>query len=207
MSRTASATTQSNSTPELGRRLERVAALLGITPDDLLAEWESLAPPAGSEDPQITLTAGESDVLASAGVRVQPIPDFAERASTSTLEQLIQMQFDGLTTKQAAALLHVTEGRIRQRIAADHLFAVKGAGGEWRLPRWQFHGSHAIPGIADVLSAVPREWPPVAFERFMSSSNDTLVLGGESASPLQWLSEGGSPEVVAQLAAQLDIGL
>ncbi|MCX6461425.1 MAG: hypothetical protein NTZ03_14095 [Actinobacteria bacterium] len=201
------AAAHATSAPDLAARLERVAALLGTPAEQLLDEWESLAPPAGSHAPQSVLTQPESKALARAGVRVAPVPQFSERASTSTLEQVLQMQLDGYTTSEVAQLLHLTDGRIRQRIASDQLFAVKGAAGEWRVPRWQFHGRHTIPGLPQVLAAMPQEWPPIAIERFLSQPSDDLIVDGESASPIEWLSEGLSPEPVAALARQLDIGL
>jgi len=188
-------------------RLDRVASLLGASAEELLNEWEALAPPAGSHHPQSALSEPEARALARAGVRVAPVPALHDRASASTLEHLIQMRLDGLTTKEAAALLRLTEGRIRQRIAADLLFAVKGPGGEWRLPRWQFHGRHTIPGLSEVLAAVPRGWPPVAIERFLAEPTDELAVAGAPMSPLAWLSEGRDAGPVAALASQLDIGL
>ena len=61
------------------------------------------------------------------------------------------------------------------------------------LPRWQFTGGHTIPGLSWVVPAIPISLHPLAVDAFMTTANDDF--GGES--PVEWLTSGGDPALVA----------
>ena len=110
-----------------------------------------------------------------------------------------------LTTKEAANLLGVSEGRVRQRLQNRTLYGMK-SGRENRLPVFQFDGDHEVRGVGEVLKHVDRTVHPVALLNWFTSPNPDLQLyedehGG--ASPREWLLSGGSPAVLVPLAEVL----
>lgn len=110
-----------------------------------------------------------------------------------------------LTTSEAAALLDVSEGRVRQRLGEGTLYGVK-AGRENRLPAFQFGGGGEVPGIGRVVKAMRPGAHPVAAANFFSTPNPDLYLDEEeehSLSPRDRLLSGGDPGVLVPLVEEL----
>jgi len=112
----------------------------------------------------------------------------------------------GLSVAAVAAMLHVDESRVRQRLAKRTLYGVKLDGG-WRLPTFQFHADRLIPGIDAVLAALDPSLHPVTVYQWFTLPNVDLVLGGEPLSPHDWLLSGGDPAAVLPLATALGMPL
>ena len=111
----------------------------------------------------------------------------------------------GLTTRNAAERVGVSDSRIRQRLGEGALYGIK-AEEEWRLPAFQFAGVGLVPGIDRVFPRLPKSLNPVAVHRWFHTPNPDLEgLGGEGIglTPLEWLQAGNDPEIVAELAAAL----
>lgn len=109
-----------------------------------------------------------------------------------------------LTVAQAARRLRVTEGRVRQRLTArpPELYGLH-QGNQWLLPAFQFTRGGLVPGIGQVVAALPTTLHPVAVSHWLSADNPELEISGKLVSPLGWLSAGGSPQRVVELAENL----
>lgn len=106
---------------------------------------------------------------------------------------------------EAARLLGVSPGRVRQRLGKRTLYGMKTTRG-WRLPAFQFdldQPDHLVPGIGLVLAALSPDLHPVAVYNWLTSPDPDLSWQGQALSPLDWLRGGGSPAVAASLAAAL----
>lgn len=159
--------------------------------------------PEGIDRSSSAFTAQEVAVLHRGGFDLSPRgpsdPDIAARTAAS----LVLMEARAATVEEVAAALNVSRARIRQRALERSLYALR-EGDEWRFPRWQFddHG-RPIPGIARVVSELPRGVHPVAVWRFLSEPIPDLEISDQAVSPLQWLRGGGDPEPVAAIAREL----
>ncbi len=101
----------------------------------------------------------------------------------------------------------VNPSRVRQRLGGDprSLYGIK-EGKSWRVPKFQFIGRKPIPGMAEVLPALPRDLHPVEVQRWFSTPHPDLYLDPDErrpVAPLDWLRMGRPAEVVADLARNL----
>ena len=151
------------------------------------------------------LTASEVAVLRSGGLDPAQKPFGAHGDpllnGVITFAALIET---GLTTIQAAKVLHVSDARIRQRLQERTLLAIK-SGRSWKLPLFQFAGGGELPGWAQVAPKLPEGISPVAVERWLMLPNPDLVVGKDETptSPRAWLLEGRTAKTVAALVAGL----
>ena len=101
-------------------------------------------------------------------------------------------------------MLGVDVSRIRQRIRDRSLFGVEYEG-EWRLPRFQFERKKVLPGLAEVLAALPPGLNPLDVAMWFLQPNIDLEADEEKPvlSPRAWLLRGGLPSTVVQLARHL----
>jgi len=101
-------------------------------------------------------------------------------------------------------MLDVDVSRIRQRIRDRSLVGVEYEG-EWRLPRFQFERKKALPGLAEVLAALPAGLNPLDVATWFLEPNIDVEAdeAGTPVSPRAWLLHGGSPSTVARLARHL----
>jgi len=104
---------------------------------------------------------------------------------------------------EVAQRLGVDPSRVRQRIYARSLYAFKHRGG-WLVPAFQLEGPKLVPGIEVAVARLSPELHPVAVSRWFTTPSSDLVLGDDPASPIAWLSSGGPPVAVAQLAGSVD---
>jgi len=153
------------------------------------------------DEPGREFTRGEVEALSQGGLDLS-------RASgeglARTAARYAALRAVALTECEAAALLGVSESRVRQRIGERTLYAVR-AGRERRLPRFQFAGEGLVPNVGDVLREIPEDAHPLAVEGWFASPDPDLVFGeGEDPlSPRDWLLSGGSAEVLRPLAREL----
>lgn len=135
------------------------------------------------------------------GLRARP--DAVPSAAMLSIVHRNAEVFTGLTVAEAADLLGVTDSRVRQRITAHTLVAVKRRG-QHRLPRFQFTNSGEVPGWADVAAALPAYWTLLEIDGFLTTAQLDLVVHGDPVTPLTWLTLGQPTDAVIALLADAD---
>ena len=143
-------------------------------------------------------------MLASGGLDTSPLRAGEGEPLTETALEYARLLQSSLSVEQAAKLLGVNPSRVRQRLTGHPrtLYGIK-EGKAWRVPRFQFAGRKAVPGVAAVIGALPPDLHPVAVRRWLTTPHpDLRVDAGEArpVAPLEWLRTGRAPEVVADLA-------
>lgn len=189
----------------LSTRLEELASHVGAEPEELLEAFAHILAGVPHRDHVAphTLTAGEESEYRQAGGLHAELPDVHDRASTTTLQRRFTIARASLSTVDTARLLNVTDSRIRQRINAGTLRAVKYGRG-WRVLACQFADDREVPGIGRVVEAIPRDVPAVAVDTFLTTPSVDLPVADEAVSPRDWLLAGRDVDAVVELAADLD---
>jgi len=149
------------------------------------------------------LTEVEAAIARAGGLETGPVPSGKDPFLLG-IAAYANLTATGLTTRQAAGQLGVSDARIRQRILDGTLLAVR-EGRAWKLPLFQFADGRELPGWATICSALPDEVSPVALESWLVLPHSDLGVGREETpiSPRDWLLEGRPPEAVAALAEEL----
>lgn len=107
-----------------------------------------------------------------------------------------------LSVAEVAAMLHVDESRVRQRLAKRTLYGVK-LDGAWHLLTFQFADGRLIPGLERVLPALDPSLHPVGVYQWFTLPDCDLEIADEPRSPRDWLLHGEDAGVVVALAAAL----
>lgn len=156
-------------------------------------------------EPAGELSRGEAEAMGEGGLDLSP-PSLEEPDPLArTAARYAALLASSLTTAEAAGLLGVSEGRVRQRLGKRTLYGVK-AGRENRLPAFQFEGGGEVPGLGTVVRALRPGAHPVAVATFFASPNPDLYLDEEEdqpISPRDWLLSGGDPGGLVPLAEDL----
>jgi hypothetical protein len=148
------------------------------------------------------LSAGEVAALKSVGLNTDAWEEGAEhdplKQSIADYMALLETSY---TTSEAARYLGVDGSRIRQRLREHSLFGID-YDGEKRLPRFQFERKRVIPGLRDIISALPKDLNPLDVAEWFLSPNPDLEMGAndEPKSPREWLLKGEPVEAVVALA-------
>jgi hypothetical protein len=148
------------------------------------------------------LTAGEIDALESVGLSTAAWTGSAKQDplmhSIADYMALIETSF---TTSQAADYLKVDVSRIRQRLRERSLFGIE-YDGERRLPRFQFERKQVLPGLREVIGALPEHLNPLDVAEWFLSPNPDLELAEQDAplSPRGWLLHGEPVTAVVAIA-------
>lgn len=175
-------------------RLVRVSSRTGLSVEAVIAVLEK-----ATTDPQPSdVASAEQTALAAAGIH---LTDSTPETASTVLAGAAASQrlYDSaLTVEQAAQMLGVTAGRVRQRISAGVLAVVRRPEG-YLLPVWQFYDGKVVPHLNQVL-AVAGDVHPLTLQGFMTEPNPDLEVNGQIVSPRGWLISGGNPEQVAELA-------
>jgi hypothetical protein len=146
------------------------------------------------------LTAGEVDALQSVGLSTAKWTGAA--ASDPLMRSIgdyMALLETSLTTAEAARYLKVDVSRIRQRLRERSLFGID-YDGERRLPRFQFERKQVLPGLREVISALPEGQNPLDVAEWFLTPNPDLEFENRALSPRDWLLKGESVGVVVQLA-------
>jgi hypothetical protein len=149
-----------------------------------------------------TMTAGELDALESVGLSTAAWAGNTQQDplmhSVADYMALIETSF---TTSQAAGYLKVDVSRIRQRLRERSLFGIE-YDGEQRLPRFQFERKQVLPGLREVIRALPEKLNPLDVAEWFLSPNPDLELAEHDAplSPRDWLLHGEPVTAVVALA-------
>ena len=179
--------------------------------DDMLAQVVSdMVRLPLPHNPRQELTDADAAALERGGLSLHPLdatgPDDPVVKTATIYAGLLA---SSLTVSQAARVLGVSTGRVRQEVYAGTIYGIKDIGG-WRLPRWQFDDdvSGLLPGIRQVLPHLDRSIHPVAVYTWFTSPDPDLTVDDDEKivlSPRDWLRSGRSPQVVAELAGALGI--
>jgi hypothetical protein len=149
-----------------------------------------------------TLSKGELHALQAVGLSSSP---WKGRGKLDPLKQSIAdymaLLETSYSTSQAARYLKVDSSRVRQRLRENSLFGID-YDGEKRLPRFQFERAKVIPGLREVLAALPSGLNPLDWAEWFLSPNPDLEIDAqeEPVSPREWLLQGHSVEAVVKLA-------
>jgi excisionase family DNA binding protein len=183
-------------------RIERLAAERDLSTDEVLAVLEDALASVEAAHAQRgrELSAAEERVLAAEGLGR---PRGNREAVKRSLGHYTHTLQEALTTKQAAHRLGVTESRVRQLLGERRLYGIKAHRGGWRLPLWQFSGGQVVPGLERVLERLSPGLHPLGVEGFLTTPKPELVLGDQNVSPLEWLTAGGDPEPIVELAGEV----
>jgi hypothetical protein len=118
--------------------------------------------------------------------------------------QYMALLEESLSASEAAKLLRVDVSRVRQRLRERSLFGLE-YDGSWRLPRFQFERRLVIPGLAQVLKALPSDLFPLDVVDWFLLPEPELPLESDAAplSPREWLLSGRPSHAVVRLARDL----
>jgi len=161
-------------------------------------------------NPRSQLSKADAEALERGGLSLEPLEDIGpDDPLMRTAALFAGLLASSLTVTQAAKILGVSTGRVRQELYGNLLYGIKDVGG-WRLPRWQFDDEAAalLPGVRHVLSRLDRGIHPVVAYRWFTSPNIDLTVDDDEEvmlSPRDWLRSGYAPEAVAELAATLEV--
>lgn len=177
----------------------------GLTSDDVAASLDaaySSIPSAGAAP----LSASEVAFLAqNAGGDVaavieawDPQVERAQRIKRAT-RQVEALISGSVSIAEAASLLQIDRSGISRRIGNGDLYTVT-VNGNKRIPRWQITADNALlPGLADIVAAIPYDVPAMTIAAYMQTQQDDL----DGATPTQYLTAGGSTRVVAEMVTSL----
>lgn len=152
------------------------------------------------------LSAGEVGALESVGLSATP---WTEKAGVDPLMRSIAdymaLLETSLTSGEAARYLKLDVSRIRQRLRERSLFGID-YDGQRRLPRFQFERKQVLPGLREVLGALPEALNPLdVAEWFLSPNPDLEVAEADTpVSPREWLLRGLSVDSVVKLAQRFE---
>lgn len=175
-----------------------------LTENDLATELDH-ALRALSAPRAAPLTAGEVDYLtAHAGGTAtivaswDPVDEHRRRTvgRARTVKQLVT---ESLSRAEAAKLLGVDPSGVSRRVKDKALWTYRVAS-RARIPSWQFADGTPLPGLPQVVPAIPAGASALDVSALMTTAQDEL--GGRT--PARWLAEGRDPAPVAELLADLD---
>jgi hypothetical protein len=149
-----------------------------------------------------SLSASEVIALESVGLSVAPWTKGQDRDPLmESIADYMALLATRLTTAEAAALLKVDVSRVRQRLREGSLLGVD-YDGERRLPRFQFERGLVLPGLREVLAALPGGLNPLDVAEWILSPNPDLESDRDATplSPREWLLNGGAVDRVVVLA-------
>ena len=112
-----------------------------------------------------------------------------------------------LDRAEVSARLGVSPSRVSHRHAEGALFAFRVGPARTLYPDWQFAADDTIPGLRQVVRALPGGVPAALVRRFMTEPDDALELGDEALAPRDWLLQGGEVTRVVELAMTLGDGV
>jgi hypothetical protein len=153
-----------------------------------------------------TLSTGELDALKAVGLTTEPFDEGSARDPlTRSIMDYMALLETSYSTSQAARYLKVDASRVRQRLRENSLFGID-YDGEKRLPRFQFERAKVIPGIREVLAALPQGLNPLDVVEWFLSPNPDLEIDAqeEPLSPRGWLLKGHSVESVVTIARDFE---
>lgn len=145
----------------------------------------------------------QQSALRRIGASLQPMRPAELGPIAGLAAAYAQLVATSATVAGVAHHLGVDASRVRQRIYARSLYAFKHRG-VWMIPNFQMDDDGLVAGADLAVHRLPLSLHPVAVARWFTTPNSDLLLGDEPVTPVAWLSSGGPPEVVADLAGAVD---
>lgn len=147
------------------------------------------------------LPAGDAELLETRG----GVTDNREALLAARIEHALRTQTlneQTFSVAEVAALLKLSESRVRHRIQEGSLYAfpARGRGTSRRLPTWQFENNEPIPHLGEVLGALPDDFNPIEVRNFILNARIDQPNGDGDAPLLEWLRGGGDVEPVLEVA-------
>jgi hypothetical protein len=184
-----------------------------------LARWYAAARTALAHNrPLTTVTVGPADrrpgaefstpeltALRGVGAFKDDVPVNADsNPLLRSQAQYMALLEESLTAAEAAKLLRVDVTRVRQRLRERSLYGLEYEG-TWRVPRFQFERRLIIPGLAQVLKALPPDLFPLdVVDWFLLPEPELKLESDESPlSPRAWLLTGRPMDAVVKVAHDL----
>jgi hypothetical protein len=149
--------------------------------------------------PGASVTEGELAALHRVGLNTHECRDGEADPLLESIADYMGLLETSYTTTEAAEQLEVDISRIRQRLRERSLYGVE-YDGEKRLPRFQFERQCVLPGLREVLQALPEDLNPLDVAEWFLSPNPDLEMRQRVLSPRQWLLSGGAVERAVILA-------
>ena len=149
------------------------------------------------------LSAGEVVALESVGLTTAPFGSGGHARGGDPLAQSVAdymaLLETSYTTSEASKHLKVDVSRVRQRLREGTLFGIE-YDGERRLPRFQFERRQVLPGLREVMAALPVGLNPLDVAQWFLAPNPDLEVGEKILSPREWLLRGKPVETVVERA-------
>lgn len=189
-------------------QIARIGGRLGLDADALIAALEEVTeglPPVIDGVAGSALSDETAAVFAEAGMSADQGRVRSTRAPARTAMEYAQLLAQSFTVAQAAQRLGVSDARIRQRLAERTLYGFRGRRG-WHLPDFQFTPDGALPGLEQVVPALPVKLHPLSVAGFFRRPNPDLEGSDTPLSVADWLAGGGDPGPVVDLARDLFAG-
>lgn len=156
-------------------------------------------------DPAADLSAPETAALRRGGFELAPLSPESSNALARTTAEYAVLRGTSLTAGEAAQKLGVDPSRVRQLLAARKIYGLQ-IRGAWKIPIFQFENDRLLPGLEEVVPALPEDLHPIAVYHWFTSPNPDLAPEElqRELSPREWLLTGHSLKVVVELASDLD---
>lgn len=156
-------------------------------------------------DPAADLSEPEATALKRGGFELAPVTAESSKALARTAAKYAALRDTSFTAGETAQKLGVDPSRVRQLLAARKIYGLQ-IRGAWKVPVFQFEDDRLLPGLEEVVPALPKDLHPVGVYNWFTTPNPDLVPEeyDRALSPREWLLTGHSPDVVAELAADLD---
>lgn len=165
-----------------------------------------LATTVVSDDPANELTAAERDAVLRGGGSFDNLPSGVPDPRALGAAQFTALLANSYTVEEVAKMLNVDRSRVRQRLGERSLYGVK-LRGSWRIPRFQFVDCDLIPGMEQVIAAMPANMDLLGWFNWFTLPDPDLEIDDVAVSPAEWLRRGGDPGIVAAMAADFEYGL
>jgi hypothetical protein len=147
-----------------------------------------------------SLSVGELAALTSVGLSTEPFEKLGvQDPLMQSIGDYMALLETSYSTSEAAKYLKVDASRIRQRLREHSLLGID-YDGEKRLPRFQFERQQVIPGLREVIAALPKGLSPLDVAEWFLSPNPDLELAAGAVSPREWLLRGEAVDAAVAVA-------
>ena len=134
-----------------------------------------------------------------ADVLAPPDPEDPRRRLRPEFRERIDAVVDSLSDDETAAFLGIGTRQVRRRAHGGALYFFT-VGKRRRYPAWQFDELLGVlPGLRDIVQAIPEDWTPERAQRFMAGLDAELKIADKPIAPRTWLVVGLDPTEIVDL--------
>jgi hypothetical protein len=167
-----------------------------LTEDDVAAVVEAALTAVPSADTQ-PLTDDEAAFLDSVAPAAST-PQVTRQAQADQIARRMRETGELLSSAEVALLRGITVSNVSRAATEGRLFSVLHSGRRY-FPQWQFADGTPLPGLPEVIAAIPTDWTLGHLDAVMQAGDESL----RGLSPVEWLRSGGAPKQVVALLADL----